>query len=926
MNWTTTVDIQNTIRAMSLGQANAAVYLQDTEKTFPDQQDRTGRVSDLQHAIAHAQESVKATPLDHPKRAMYLNSLGQRLGDRYGRTGSMDDLEQAIAHAQEAVDAAPLDHPDRAMYLNTLGNSFADRYGRTGSIDDLEQAIAHVQEAVKATPLDHPDRAMYLNALGNSFRDRYGQTDSMDDLDQAIAHGQEAVKVTPLDHPDRVMYLNNLGNSFADRYGRTGSIDDLEQAIAHAKESVKAMPLGHPKRATHLNNLGNRFGDRYRRTGSMGDLEQAITYAQESVKAMPLDHPKRAMYLNNLGNRFGDRYGRTGSMDDLEQAIAHTQETLDAAPLDHPDRAMYLNNLGNNFVDRCGRTGDQKDDERSVRLFEDGVNCSAALPLHRVHSGRNAIRVLHRYSRWKEAGAIVETIFGLLPHICDRYLSRDDQQHVLKQVSGFAADACSLSLKLNDPRQALQRIEFGRALILGYLMDGRSDISKLTLSYPDLAREYEELRSRAFRTATKAEDKAARERRSREQRDVPQLIEDCERRIRDQPGFDYFLRPASVHDLMQSAEEGPIVVVNCTDISSDAIIVFTSGIEVVPLPSMSPRPPRSFQNALARHRIVEQRGCQRDVESDIPYQHDANLLSWLWLTCVSPILQKVAECRIGRGKNEIPRVWWIGTGAASSLPFHAAGSYTHDTPNDLDRCLLQCISSYTPSIKSLKHARMIASRASKLFAEERSLLVVIMPTTPGQGALVGAALEGEAIQGVVAQKWAVKSLAHPTASHVLEEIRTAKIVHFACHGSSDTADPMASHLLLQKEDGNKKSVDELTVSALLDASVQTHAWIAYLSACSTAEVKMQNMADESLHLTSAFQMAGFAHVIGSLRPADDQICVQVARLFYSFLVNDKDSMDLNRAVPEALNHAVRQISKEHPNRPDFWAPFIHLGA
>jgi len=62
----------------------------------------------------------------------------------------------------------------------------------------------------------------------------------------------------------------------------------------------------------------------------------------------------------------------------------------------------------------------------------------------------------------------------------------------------------------------------------------------------------------------------------------------------------------------------------------------------------------------------------------------------------------------------------------------------------------------------------------------------------------------------------------------------------------------ARYLLPQKEDGNKKSIDKSTVSALLDASIQPHAWISYLSACSTAEVKTQKLADESLHLTSAF--------------------------------------------------------------------------
>jgi len=139
---------------------------------------------------------------------------------------------------------------------------------------------------------------------------------------------------------------------------------------------------------------------------------------------------------------------------------------------------------------------------------------------------------------------------------------------------------------------------------------------------------------------------------------------------------------------------------------------------------------------------------------------------------------------------------------------------------------------------------------------------------------------------------------------------------------------MARHLVLQKEkegDG-KKCVDPLTVSALLSANVQAYAWIAYLSACSTAEVRTQTLADESLHLTNAFRMVGFAHIIGSLRPADDQICVQVTRYFYSFLVDSGGSANMNRAVPEALNYAVRQILKEHSNNPSLWPPFIHQGA
>lgn len=240
--------------------------------------------------------------------------------------------------------------------------------------------------------------------------------------------------------------------------------------------------------------------------------------------------------------RSGVRYSQTSSIEDLEQAITYTQEAVAATPLDHPNRATYLNNLGSRFCDRYNRTCDDKDQQRSLQVFQDGVNCSTSLLLPRVYSGRNAIQIFHQRHSWEDAAVVTETLFGLLPRLCGRYLSHDDQQHVLKQVSGLAADACSLSLKLNDPHQALQRVEFGRALILGYLVDGRSDISELVLAYPALAREYEELRSRAVGTSNRLEDNTNRESRLRKQRMVPQLLDDCERRIRDKPGLEHFQR------------------------------------------------------------------------------------------------------------------------------------------------------------------------------------------------------------------------------------------------------------------------------------------------------------------------------------------------------------------------------------------------
>lgn len=59
-----------------------------------------------------------------------------------------------------------------------------------------------------------------------------------------------------------------------------------------------------------------------------------------------------------------------------------------------------------------------------------------------------------------------------------------------------------------------------------------------------------------------------------------------------------------------------------------------------------------------------------------------------------------------------------------------------------------------------------------------------------------------------------------------------------------------------------------------------NARITSLSACSTAENRVTRPADEVIYLASGFQVAGFAHVIGSMWSSSDEICVEIAKEFY----------------------------------------------
>ena len=375
---------------------------------------------------------------------------------------------------------------------------------------------------------------------------------------------------------------------------------------------------------------------------------------------------------------------------------------------------------------------------------------------------------------------------------------------------------------------------------------------------------------------------------------------------------------------------------NATAIGCHAIIVSAFKIQEIALPEMnSPHAPLFFRQSLKRYRAINDRNLkkyERDIEDDLGGNDSVRPdeksivrnLSWLWSSCVQPILVKLKETQVS-DSDELPRVWWIGTGFASSFPFHAAGQYSHDFGDvqDSENTLSQITPSYTPTIKALLYARSCASKAAKVKNSESSILIVTMPTTPEHESLPGVDHETVAIQQMT-KDCNIKTLESPTAAQVLNDVSEFDIVHFACHGSVDPKDPSNSHLLLQRSGLSGLQVDKLTVSEISKKNTRGRTWIAYLSACSTAGVEAKLLADECLHLSSAFQVAGFAHVIGSLWPADDDMCVHLAKSFYCSLT-EFGTKHSNRAVAEALRNAILDIRAESPD-PRLWAPFIHSGA
>ncbi|CAM1508780.1 Fc.00g056280.m01.CDS01 [Cosmosporella sp. VM-42] len=887
-----------------------AARLNNLGNMLESRYERAGEMADLEEAIRIASQAVDSTPDDHPDRAACLNNLGNKLGRRYERIGKMADLEEAIRIASQAVDSTPDDHPDRAACLNNLGNKLESRYKRTGEMADLEEAIKIASQAVDSTPDDHPDRAAWLNNLGNKLERRYERAGEMADLEEAIRIASQAVDSTPDDHPDRAARLNNLGVFLESQYERIGEMADLEEAISIARQVVDSTPDDHPDQAGRLNNLGNKLGRRYEQTGEMADLEEAIRIASQAVDSTPDDHPDRAACLNNLGNKLESRYKQTGEMADLEEAIRIARQAIDSTPDDHPDRPARLNNLGNKLESRYERTGEMADLEQASLTLQDAWHCQSAIPFHRVQAGARCLKLLAPQHKTDIAIGLGKNIIDLLPTVNTKLLDRSDQQFVVSTFSGVAANLCAFLLQSSQPADALRYLEKGRAVIISQLVDTRSDLSFLEQQHPHIARQYQQLRDEVNTPLRQVEQGTIQAQLRIRRLEALAELDACIHEIRGTAGHERFMLGQETAEMQECAAGGSIVVVNITEFRSDAIIVSPTAIKTLNLPMIAAEDVRAWLGKKWTGRRPERPQKNREY---------LDYLSWLWKTCVKQILDEICHSHATENtENSLPRIWWIGTGLASSMPFHAAGIHSADpTENAFSRV----VSSYTPSIKALAYAQ---HRATATESVKGSVLIATMPTTPGNAScpdLPGVIEEKNQLMGVVNGHLPIQYQELPSVEDVVKSLRNCCIAHFACHGFTDQLDPSKSGLILQSQ-GEQ---DRLTVHTVSELSLR-NAQIAYLSACSTAENRSARLSDEVIHVVSGFQVAGFPHVIGCLWPSIDRVCVEVAGRFYGSLLRGKMTCWDGREVALALRDAVMKVRKTELMMPLAWAQFVHFGA
>ncbi len=912
----------------------------------------TGRVEDLDEAARVLDEALRVAR--HPgQRAALRNALAGVLRFRAIRTGGQSDLEAAFDLTNSTTASAGTTGAPQTPSLLAPALALYTRYTRDPERNgaDLDEALRRIRESLASLPPGHPDRPGVLNYLGLVLRACHERSGGAEDLNAAVEAHREAVALTPEGRGALGVRLLNLSGALSLRHRLTGDGEDLREAWECRRRAVVLPGLGQAHRAALLSSMGSSlFTGHERAADPVAQLEQSVQLFRQALALTPNDDPqvlrrrfRLALALLALDQRTARagaaREGREladaviaalpANSPDLPGAlmaaaaarmanprtfltsaargevVALHRRAVEATPPGHPKRASRLSALGGVLyelaVDRRRRRADLAE---AADVFREAALQQQCPPSERLDAARAWGEVRAELGDWDRAldGYVVAA--DLLHSVAPRQLIRDDQEFLLSRTVGLGAAAAACAVRCGRPGLAVGLLEQARGVILSHALDADSDLARLRDVAPALAARFEELRD-ALDTATAGEElpeegSPGRESRADQRQRLAAEWRDLTDRIRTEHPELGLLRPVrdwDERDLRATAAAGPVVLVNVSPHGSHALIVTEHAVDAVPLPGLDPRTTerrrRTFEKALIR---IETPGTSRR-QAQHAQQDVRAALAWLWEAVTGPVLDRLPGAT---------RVWWSPGGLLGTLPLHAA-SPADGTPGALDRV----VSSYTPTLRALHHARRRAARPVGT-----GTLVVSVPEATGQQPLPGARGEAEHLARTLPGA-ALLADAAATHSAVVSALHRHAYVHFACHALGDLERPSGSRLVLHDD-----LESPLTVRALARLRLPS-VRLAYLSACATLRTSPE-LADEAVHIVSAFQMAGFPHVVGSLWHVDDGIGAEVAASVYEELNTGDGTLDVARTA-DALHRAVRALRDTYPETPSLWACQVHAG-
>jgi CHAT domain-containing protein len=154
----------------------------------------------------------------------------------------------------------------------------------------------------------------------------------------------------------------------------------------------------------------------------------------------------------------------------------------------------------------------------------------------------------------------------------------------------------------------------------------------------------------------------------------------------------------------------------------------------------------------------------------------------------------------------------------------------------------------------------------------------------------------------------------------LQRHQDHQFVHFVCHCLLEPGKPFDASFELHKHN--------LTLLKIVRSQLPA-AEFAFLSACHTAELTEDSIADEGLHLAAAMQYCGFRSVVGTMWAMADTDGADLSKHFYQSIFSESTG---RKRVPyyersaRALQLAVKKLRRKRGVTLERWVNFAHYGA
>jgi CHAT domain-containing protein/tetratricopeptide (TPR) repeat protein len=796
----------------------------------------------LLRQLAERQPQVYA-----PAMAATLTSFGNALFGLRRYEVAVAALEDALILYRRLAQQQPKVHDHNlAITLNSLGIVFACLHRFEAAETAIRESLVICRQLAQQQPNKYKYYlSMTLNNLGNVLLKLSHHEASVEAYEEALRIRRELAQEQPeVYKPDVATTLLNLGVVSFELGRYDVAVAVYEEALRIHRELAQEQPeVYKPYVAMTLNNLGNALSQLRRLEAAVASLEESLgLFRGLAATQSQVYTPDVAQTLNSLGVALRELRRLESAVEAYEEALAIQRRLAEQQPQAYaPNVAMTLNNLGTAL-------SDLRRLEEAVEAYEEALAIYNRhdIPDEKVITLANLGRLYIGERRYEDALPYLREAADLVERLRAEGLSPQRRRQIMDEHLGIYENLLIGLMRLELYDEALAVAERGKSRLLLDLLTAQ-ELRPKNAPEP-LQRRYEELlfRARALADALERPDPpdvppdAHETRRAQLRGEHQQVSRELDKVIADirraDPNFLPAAQPLTREEILQLAQEAQTTILSLrvTEEGSYAFLVYPDGSsEVVVIPDFTLE--RLWELAVA--------GWAQDYYTDREgwLQQMEARLSALYRELLSPVHQRL-RAKLGAGVHPL---LIVPNRALALLPLHACWW----EENGQRRYLMdEFVIRYAPSLTLFQI----------LWARERGRRELLLAVANPTGDLPFAEYECEQIEacwgGARAQVlWREQGTRHA----VLENAASAHLLHFACHGVYDLANPLESPLLLANG-------ETLTLGAMLELLNLPHAQLVVLSACETALVNPAEQADEHFGLALGPLYAGAPTAWGTL--------------------------------------------------------------